>query len=810
MIRRLLIAPLLGLRLVRGQGRTGILRMTLMAVGTALGVGMLLLALSVPHVIVDRQTRLAARTPVCTTDLADCRIGLQADGQWYGQTILHMLVDAPAGTPAPAGLTRLPRPGEVVLSPALQRLADAPGNGLLRDRLQGRRIGTVGAAGLLQPDELVAYTGVAAVVPYGPVRARPVVTGYGRPEVMTTADGVETYTHGSATESGHEDFSATQNGEVQQRRLTVGVVVIALLVPVLLFLGTCARLSARTRDRRLTALRLVGMTPWQTRVVNAVETGIAAVAGSALGFVAFQLGRVPLSHLTVDGYSWYASDLTPTTGQIALLLVGCPLVAVTVGALAVHRLTGPLTNSRTGSDSRRMSWWRLVPLVAGAVLLSVAHGINSNTGNRAIEALGGGLLLCLVGLASATPLLAQLAAAGLARVTGSVSVMLGARRLQTEAAAVGRVVSGLVLLVFVAGFAQIVLLAVEQQVRHNTVSPQSTPLRPDLLGAGARTTTGAAVPASIWAGLPGIRAVVALRRLAPAPGQSSDGGVVVATCADLRAMLLTPLDDCHEGTAYQLVPPGGSPARVAKSPVRVVDEATRVANMNPATGDPLRPTPVLTVPAPVANLQTADAAAIASFIGGDIVMPPGDPAVSGLSPAAPLQYYLHTDGTARALEVARTAAQRVDPALDVWSMRASASSVDEYHFPLYEALIGWATAFALLVAFASVGVATVDRAVERRREASMQTAIGVPVSTMRRAQLVQVIVPYGIGISCATGLSVLAGTAYEHLDTGLVYGFPTLAFAGTTGVAAVGAVVVALSVLPSLGRAVTPDVLRRE
>ena len=593
MIGRLLVAPLLGLRLVRGQGRTGVLRMTLMAVGTALGVAMLLLALSVPHVIVDRQDRLAARTPVCAADLSDCRIGLQADGQWYGRTILHVLVDAPPGTPAPAGLTRLPRPGEVVLSPALQRLADAPGNALLRDRLQGKRIGTVGAAGLLQPDELVAYTGVASVVPYGPLIARPVVTGYGRPEVMRTSDGIETYTSGSGTESGHGDYSATQTGEIQQRRVTIGVVVIVLLVPVLLFLGTCARLSARTRDRRLAALRLVGMTPWQTRVANAVETGAAAVAGAAVGLVAFELGRAPLSHLTVNGYGWYTGDLTPTGGQVALLLVACPLVAVAVATVAVHRLTGPLTNTSVSAGAQRMSLWRIAPLVAGGALLVVAHLVSGRDSNDLLLALGGGLLLCLVGLTSATPLLgpargrwagprdrlAQRVPRGTAdpdggRHGGPGRVGPGPpgvrRRLRPDRAA-HRGAAG--------------------AADNSTFS--TAPLRPDLLGANALASSGATVPRSTWTGLQGIEAVVALRRLAPAPGQSSAGGVVVATCADLRALLVTPLDGCHEDTAYQLVAPGGSAPQPAGSQVRVVDEATRQANTDPRTGNPLRPTPVL-------------------------------------------------------------------------------------------------------------------------------------------------------------------------------------------------------------------------
>lgn len=60
-----------------------------------------------------------------------------------------------------------------------------------------------------------------------------------------------------------------------------------LLIPVLGFLGQCARIGAVHRDRRLAALRLAGASPGQVRRIAALESGPACLAGSAVATVAF-------------------------------------------------------------------------------------------------------------------------------------------------------------------------------------------------------------------------------------------------------------------------------------------------------------------------------------------------------------------------------------------------------------------------------------------------------------------------------------------------------------------------------------------
>ncbi|MCT9145627.1 ABC transporter permease, partial [Streptomyces violarus] len=82
---------------------------------------------------------------------------------------------------------------------------------------------------------------------------------------------------------GHHDVPYAA-GLLNQPGTRTGVIVslLLLLVPVLGFLGQCARIGAVHRDRRLAGLRLAGATPWQVRRIAALETGLACLLGSAV------------------------------------------------------------------------------------------------------------------------------------------------------------------------------------------------------------------------------------------------------------------------------------------------------------------------------------------------------------------------------------------------------------------------------------------------------------------------------------------------------------------------------------------------
>lgn len=109
-----------------------------------------------------------------------------------------------------------------------------------------------------------------------------------------------------------------------------GVIVglLLLLVPVLGFLGQCARIGAVHRDRRLAVLRLAGATPWQVRRIAALESGLACLLGSAVGTAAAVLVLLRL---------WNRPTAVAWAG-IALVAVGVPVLGALAGALALRRV----------------------------------------------------------------------------------------------------------------------------------------------------------------------------------------------------------------------------------------------------------------------------------------------------------------------------------------------------------------------------------------------------------------------------------------------------------------------------------------
>ncbi|CAL9315427.1 FtsX-like permease family protein [Streptomyces sp. SudanB52_2052] len=109
-----------------------------------------------------------------------------------------------------------------------------------------------------------------------------------------------------------------------------GVIVglLLLLVPVLGFLGQCARIGAVHRDRRLAGLRLAGATPWQVRRIAALETGLACLLGSA---VATALSLLLLLR------QWDRPTALAWVG-IALVAGAVPLLGAAAGALALRRV----------------------------------------------------------------------------------------------------------------------------------------------------------------------------------------------------------------------------------------------------------------------------------------------------------------------------------------------------------------------------------------------------------------------------------------------------------------------------------------
>ncbi|MEV4967032.1 FtsX-like permease family protein [Streptomyces sp. NPDC024062] len=111
-------------------------------------------------------------------------------------------------------------------------------------------------------------------------------------------------------------------------RAGVVFTLVLLLVPVLGFLGQCARIGAVHRYRRMAGLRLAGASPGQVRRIAAAESAIVCLAGSSAGLALF-LGLFALTGHTPRPVAW--------AGLVAVV-VAVPVAAALVSALALRHV----------------------------------------------------------------------------------------------------------------------------------------------------------------------------------------------------------------------------------------------------------------------------------------------------------------------------------------------------------------------------------------------------------------------------------------------------------------------------------------
>ncbi|MFJ6663604.1 FtsX-like permease family protein [Streptomyces sp. NPDC091383] len=197
----------------------------------------------------------------------------------------------------------------------------------------------------------------------------------------------------------------------QGERSGVVLALLLLLVPVLGFLGQCARIGAVHRDRRLAGLRLAGATPAQVRRIAALETGPACLLGSLLATVAAVTAVLRL---------WNSPEPAAWAG-LALIALGVPVVGTAVAVLALRRLVA----SPLGRVRRVRPRGGRGPLLVSGLLFFVLLG--------ALAAFGGtrGWLPLTV---FALVLLAGAGTVGLAGAMARLAGRLVARRARTAAA----------------------------------------------------------------------------------------------------------------------------------------------------------------------------------------------------------------------------------------------------------------------------------------------------------------------------------------------------------------------------------------
>ncbi|MCX5385340.1 ABC transporter permease [Streptomyces sp. NBC_00083] len=783
----------LGIRFAVSGGREGWVRTLLTAVGVGLGVALLLGAASVPHLNDARADRIHDRQPFAAgsdRNVAHRKVSLLyavADTEYRDDTIGgKVLRPANADPVLPPGLTSIPAPGTMAVSPALRDLLASPEGELLRPRLPYEITATIADAGLVEPSELYYYAGDATLA--------------------TDA--------GASSAAG---FGAVDETQPLDPMLVVLVILscVVLLMPVAIFIATAVRFGGERRDRRLAALRLVGADTRTTRWVAGGEALAGAVLGLAVGTLLF-LGLAELiGPLGLWSFGFFPGDLRPLPWLALLVAVAVPALAVGVTLAAMRSVSvEPLGVVRGGRTRRRRVWWRVAMPGLGVVLLFVSQSPDARTVSLSVApsgigaqlmdamapvAIAAGATLVLAGLITLLPWLVEAVVGRLHG--GSPSWQLAVRRLQLSSGAASRAVSGITVAVAGSVALQMFFVGIHDDFTKVTGADASraqyTVLTDYPDAALAERMIGA------FRGTPGVSKVIgSVSSYVTRPGPVPAGDIrpitqlTLGDCATLRE--LARIDTCTDGDTFVVHPADAEQAAW-------VDRTARPGEpVNTAPDESGVPPKLWTLPA--AARTVAGRPDPTGEVQDGIFATPGAMDTSLLTSGARTSAMLTVDQRVPdAAEHIRNTAARLSPQLRVATVRTIER--DRQYAGIQTGLQAASLATLGLIA-AGMLVSQVEQLRERRRLLAALVAFGTRRSTLAGSVLWQTAVPVALGIA----LAVAGGTALGALMLRIIDKSVTgwWLFLPLAGAGAAVILAVTLLSLPVLWRQMRPEGLRTE
>src|SRR5215475_8295731 len=747
----------LGLRLTLRSGREALVRLLITAAAVAVGVALLLGVLAEFHAF---QANASQACWSCTQG-APVPSPLPSRGELWndsvdfyrGQTITRLdVASLGAGAPVPPGIAQLPRPGQYYASPALAALLRAVPAGQLGDRFPGHLAGTIGDPALNGANDLVIYIG------YTPA-ALSAVPGMPASSKAGPIPGTQWVTS-IATKPAPEVFTPFF-------RYAFGVGVLAVLFPMLVLIGTATRLAADRREERFAALRLVGATPADIRVIASVESVVSAFLGAVGGVVIFLLVRPALAGAALIGTQYFESALTPTIWGYLAMLVGVPVAAAVAALISLRRVQiSPLGVARRAAP-RPPTTWRLTVLVIGLALYvwGLLHTSHESIGAPAYP----GLLVTMIGLVIAGPWLTAKAARLFGWLSPGSSALLATRRLADSPKAAFRSVTGLVLAVFLGTMVGALVPAVNS----TEASPANAALSNVLLDqVGLDPHAGA----KLLSGLSGIAGATAYPLYSLAGGGSVQTGPsggpadTAVSCAVMRDLAV--LGRCAPGLQAVQTSDG---SLFVDNPM--YNTKPFVNSTNPAYRGKLSSLPLQTVLVRVNSPETLER--VRTYLA--VNTPPQQSGGQGSAPTPP-----RTFGETLQIRLGRAAT--------------------------LEKIVYAAVALTLIVAGCSLAVAVGGGLVDRKRPFTLLRVSGTPVGVLSKVVLLEAAVPLlaatVVAAGIAYGTSILAfvrlapaGTAVPQLGSNY-YALMGIGLAVAFGVIAL--------TLPLLRRMTVPGNVRFE
>ncbi|MFJ6233887.1 FtsX-like permease family protein [Streptomyces griseus] len=766
----------LGIRFAAAGGREGWIRTLLTAVGVGLGVALLLLASSVPHLLDERNAREQARSETRISDFPDANapksdssvLRINTTTEYHDRTVAGHLMRPDGSTPVlPPGIDRMPAPDTMVVSPALRELLDEPGNELLRERLRYRITGTIGDAGLRSPGELLYYAGS---------------------DTLTTSNG------------GHRiaGYGDERQGDPLPPLLIVLVIMVCvvLLAPVAIFIATAVRFGGDRRDRRLAALRLVGADIRSTRRIAAGEALFGALLGLLFGLAFFLVGRQFVGAVEIWDVSAFPADLAPDLRLAALIAVAVPLTAVLVTLVAMRSVViEPLGVVRRGRERGRRLWWRLPVPLAGLAVLALWGRVEEYAPVNPFPITVGAVLV-LFGLALLLPWLVE---ACVNRLRGGpVPWQLATRRLQLSSGAASRAVSGVT--VAVAGAIALQMLFASMNADFNRMTG-ADPTRAQFAGF-SEDVTGEAATSAIeqFRATKGVEVVIgSVAAYASKPGDYAEDEVppttalTVGTCETLRE--LARIGACEDGDTFVAHPPGD------KDMTAWIDETARKGEeVEIGYGDKVMR---WTLPADALTVQGRKDPMGETHYG---IMATTGAIDAGKLPGAQITTQIRVDRSVPDVaEHVRNTAARIDPGMRFVTIESVERN--RQYASIQTGLQVGASAVLLLIAL-SMLVAQLEQLRERKRLLSVLVAFGTRRSTLGWSVLWQTAVPVVLGLVVAVAGGLGLGATLVHLIEKEVSDW--WLFWPMAGVGGALILLVTLLSLPPLWRMMRPDGLRTE
>lgn len=421
----------------------------------------------------------------------------------------------------PPGLAGFPDPGEVFVSPEINRLRTTTDG--MRRRFPAVA-GVIGEAGLISADEKLVYVGAP----------------FDEPTTNTTKFAIERF-------GGQSNWF---DGFLRMRPDLLVMLALFFVIPMGAYLIYSSTLvTSQLRRRQFSILAVMGVERASLRRALVIETSITAGVGAVVG--------TSVAMVLVPRLSPIFFGLTPFSGDLSVPLVRAASVPIALTAVAFvaswlasgsgrrTRSTEQRSRSQSGGPARAARWWPAIALALGCGAMGASATSGSLHANGLVSY--GGRGLTAIGLIGVAPTVAHAVSRTYANSSTALLFIVGERLRNPfgpTIRAIGSVAAGL----FIVGVAttSVSLASAEGDAQELA----------DALSTDGRLLIEASRPNELVVNA--LAGFDSLRVISPDIDSSQiDPPIAYGTCAAMRSAVGS-VEKCPTGDIYAYVSYGGT------------------------------------------------------------------------------------------------------------------------------------------------------------------------------------------------------------------------------------------------------------